>query len=140
MPLGSRKVASGRRRLSRRGSAAADVPTGGLDPADNATAALPGPSAVRSRHRLPSEGVGRCAGMGDDAAIAEQEFREAVARRLRGYEEVAAVRRAELGAMTEEEAARIADELLQLLPSLPAEPDRGSGLVEQQRLFALVRP
>lgn len=41
--------------------------------------------------------------------------------------------------MTEEEAAEIADELQQLLPLLPEEPERGSGLVEQQRLFSRAR-
>jgi len=50
--------------------------------------------------------------------------------RLLGYAEMEQQRRAELAAMTEEEeAARIADELLQLLAVHPAEPDRGSGLV-----------
>ncbi len=58
-----------------------------------------------------------------------------VAVRLRGYAEVAEIRRAELAAMTEDDAARIADDLLQLLDVLPPEPDRGSGLVEQQRIF-----
>ncbi|MEJ7704157.1 MAG: hypothetical protein WKF47_11000 [Geodermatophilaceae bacterium] len=60
--------------------------------------------------------------------------------RLLGYAEVEQQRRAELAAMTEEEAARIADELLQLLAVHPAEPDRGSGLVEQQRIFARGHP
>lgn len=62
-----------------------------------------------------------------------------VTARLRGYTELEQVRRAELAAMTEDEAARIADELLQLLPLLPDEPDRGSGLVEQQRIFSRAR-
>lgn len=66
--------------------------------------------------------------------------REVVAVRLAGYREVARIRRNELRAMTEEDAARIADELLQLLPLLPEEPERGSGLVEQQRLFSRARP
>jgi Lon protease-like protein len=65
--------------------------------------------------------------------------RQAVAARLRGYAEVEQLRRAELQAMTEEEAAEIADELQQLLPLLPEEPERGSGLVEQQRLFSRAR-
>lgn len=71
------------------------------------------------------------------AAVADSEqMRAMVAARLRGYAEAAEIRRAELAAMTEEDAARIADELLQMLESLPPEPDRGSGLVEQQRIFA----
>lgn len=41
--------------------------------------------------------------------------------------------------MTEDEAAHLADDLLQLLPFLPDEPDRGTGLVEQQRLFTILR-
>ncbi|MBA2417054.1 MAG: hypothetical protein H0V64_14445 [Geodermatophilaceae bacterium] len=64
-----------------------------------------------------------------------EEMRAMVAVRLRGYAEVAEIRRAELAAMTEDDAARIADDLLQLLDVLPPEPDRGSGLVEQQRIF-----
>lgn len=61
-----------------------------------------------------------------------------VAIKLRGYAEVERMRRVELRAMTEADAARIADGLQQL-PLLYAEPDRGSGLVEQQRLFMLLR-
>lgn len=78
----------------------------------------------------------------DDARTALDQagdLAERVRARLRGYAEVATVRRAELRGTTQEQAARIADELLQLLPSLPPEPDRGSGLVEQQRLFGLAR-
>lgn len=62
-----------------------------------------------------------------------------VAIKLRGYAEVERMRRVELRAMTEADAARIADGLQQLMPLLYAEPDRGSGLVEQQRLFMLLR-
>lgn len=65
---------------------------------------------------------------------------EQIVARLRGYEEVARVRAAELRGMTEDDAGRIADDLLALLPLLADEPDRGSGLVEQQRLFRLVQP
>lgn len=64
------------------------------------------------------------------------DLRAAVAARLRGYAEMERVRRAELAAMTEEDAARIADELLQLLEVLPPEPDRGSGLVQMQEILA----
>lgn len=64
---------------------------------------------------------------------------EAVRVRLAGYAEVEAVRAHELRGMTEDEAARIADDLLQLLPVLADEPDRDSGLVEQQRLFSRAR-
>jgi hypothetical protein len=46
---------------------------------------------------------------------------------------------AELRNLTEAGAARIADELFQLIPLLDEEPDRGSGLVEQQRLFSRAR-
>ncbi len=67
---------------------------------------------------------------------ASDDARTAVAARLRGYAEVESVQRLKLATMTEEDAARIADELLQLLALLPAEPDRGSRLVEQQRIFA----
>ncbi len=63
----------------------------------------------------------------------------AVALRLAGYAEVEAVRHQELRDLTEERAAIIADDLLQLLPLLADEPDRGSGLVEQQRWFSLIR-
>lgn len=62
-----------------------------------------------------------------------------VKARLDGYAEVEVVRRAELRAMTEEEAGIIADDLQQLLPHLADEPDRGSGLVDQQRLFNRLR-
>lgn len=64
----------------------------------------------------------------------------AVAMRLRGYAEVEVQRVRELRHLTEDEAALIADDLLQLLPLLEDEPDRGSGLVEQQRLFSRARP
>lgn len=63
----------------------------------------------------------------------------AVALRLAGYAEAEAVRIQELRDLTEWEAAVIADDLLQLLPFLPDEPERGSGLVEQQRWFSLLR-
>lgn len=59
-----------------------------------------------------------------------------VAAKLAGYAEVEALRVADLANMTEQEAAGIADDLLQLLAFHPDEPDRGSGLVEQQRLFS----
>ena len=64
---------------------------------------------------------------------------EAVAARLRGYAQVAAVRRAELRSLTDGEAARIAEELFQIIPLLGEEPDRGSGLVKQQRLLSRAR-
>ncbi|MGI9120025.1 MAG: hypothetical protein ACR2G7_07900 [Acidimicrobiales bacterium] len=63
----------------------------------------------------------------------------AVRARLAGYAEVEALRARELRGMTEDEAAHIADDLLQLLPLLIQEPDRGSGLVDQQRLFSRAR-
>ncbi len=65
--------------------------------------------------------------------------RKAVAARLAGFAAVEQLRREELARMTEAEAARIADELQQLLPQLEPEPERGSGLVEQQRIFARAR-
>lgn len=80
-----------------------------------------------------------CSMTGAQSSGAGADLHEQVVARLRGYEEAAAVRAAELRAMTEDEAARIADDLLALLPLLADEPDRGSGLVEQQRLFRLVR-
>jgi hypothetical protein len=49
------------------------------------------------------------------------------------------VRLRELRSLTEAEAAAIADDLLPMLPFRPVEPDRGSGLIEQQRWFSLVR-
>lgn len=73
--------------------------------------------------------------MDSDATLRAQ-----VQARLRGWEEVAAVRRAELAALDEDEAGRIADDLLQMLPALPPEPDRCCGLMEQQRLFRLLAP
>ncbi len=76
----------------------------------------------------------------DDAGERQADLAAMVSAKLAGYAEVEAQRTAELAAMTEQEAAIIADELLQLLPLLPDEPDRGSGLVEQQRLFARARP
>lgn len=79
---------------------------------------------------VPSGPVGRDEG---------HDLAAAVAMRLRGYAEVEAQRVRELRRLTEEEAARIADDLLQLLPWLEDEPDRGSGLVEQQRLFSRAR-
>lgn len=66
--------------------------------------------------------------------------RAVIAARLAGFAAVEQLRRAELAGMTEAEAAQIADDLLQLLPQLDPEPDRGSGLVEQQRIFARARP
>ncbi|MDP8954233.1 MAG: hypothetical protein M3N37_04825 [Actinomycetota bacterium] len=63
----------------------------------------------------------------------------AVAVRLAGYAEVERVRRRELRRLTEGEAAIIADDLLQVLPLLADEPDRGSGLVDQQRIFSKLR-
>lgn len=66
-------------------------------------------------------------------------LRAAVRERLRGFRAADAVRRAELRQLTEAEAARIADTLLAVLPELPAPADRGSGLVEQQRIFARAR-
>jgi hypothetical protein len=69
----------------------------------------------------------------------EPDLAAAVALRLAGYAEAEAVRRQELRDLTDEEAAIIADGLLQLLPLLADEPDRGSGLVEQQRWFSRIR-
>lgn len=71
---------------------------------------------------------------------ADATLRAQVRARLRGWEEVAAVRRAELAELDEEEAGRIADDLLQLLTVLPPKPDYDSGLIEQQRLFRLLAP
>lgn len=68
-----------------------------------------------------------------------QSLHAAVAQRVTGYEAVARQRARELAEVTEEDAARIADDLLQLLPLLPPAP-RESGLVEQQRIFARARP
>lgn len=65
--------------------------------------------------------------------------RAAVRARVRGYEAADAVRRAALREMIEAEAARIADAVLAVLPELPVSPERGSGLVEQQRIFARAR-
>ncbi|MGH9011819.1 MAG: hypothetical protein ACRDYF_18520 [Acidimicrobiia bacterium] len=65
--------------------------------------------------------------------------RAVVAARLAGFAAVEQIRRAQLARMTEADAARIADELQQLLPHLDPEPDRISGLVEQQRIFARAR-
>lgn len=69
----------------------------------------------------------------------DHDLAAAVALRLAGYAEAEAQRRRELRAMTEREAAIVADELLQMLPNLADEPDRGSGLVEQQRWFSRLR-
>jgi hypothetical protein len=63
----------------------------------------------------------------------------AVSFRLRGYTEAAAHHAAELRSMTDEDARAAAGELAQLLSLLPDEPDHGSGLVEQQRIFARLR-
>jgi hypothetical protein len=62
-----------------------------------------------------------------------------VALRLAGYAEIEAQRLRELRAVTEEEAGLLADDLLQMLPLLADEPDRGCGLVEQQHWFSLLR-
>lgn len=53
-------------------------------------------------------------------------------------EAMSEVRARELRAMTDDEARRAAQELLSLLPRLPVK-EGGSGLVEQQRLFARLR-
>ena len=52
------------------------------------------------------------------------------------------IRRAELRALTPEKALRATDNLLSLGAGVPlsAERRRSSGLVEQQRLFARLRP
>jgi hypothetical protein len=71
----------------------------------------------------------------NEQVTTSNDMRALVVARLSGYAEVERLQRAELAAMTEQEAARIADELLQHLALLPQEPDRGSGLVEQQRIF-----
>ncbi len=57
-------------------------------------------------------------------------------------EALEAIRRAELRALTSEKALRATDNLLSLAPGMPlsAERRRTSGLVEQQRLFARLRP
>ncbi len=86
---------------------------------------------------LPGEDDGPdppCAGSDVDNDLAA-----AVALRLTGYAEIEAVKVRELRQLTEGDAAMIADDLLQLLPLLPEEPDRGSGLIEQQRIFSRLR-
>ncbi len=57
-------------------------------------------------------------------------------------EVLAAVRRAELTAMTAEQALRATENLLSLGAETPVSAERRhrSGLVEQQALFALLRP
>lgn len=97
----------------------------------------------RGAQAWPLAGSGRLELVADDQPFRVDEpsdLGEQVRARIHGFAEVAAVQRAELRGMTQEQAARIADELLQLLPAMPPEPDRGSGLVEQQRLFARARP
>jgi hypothetical protein len=69
----------------------------------------------------------------------EPDLAAAVALRQAGYAEAEAVRRQELRDLSDKDAAIIADDLLQLLPFLADEPDRGSGLVEQQRWFSRIR-
>lgn len=69
----------------------------------------------------------------------EADLAAAVALRLAGYAEIERVRLQELRDLTDAEGAMIADDLLQILPFLPDEPDRGSGLIEQQRWFSLIR-
>lgn len=68
----------------------------------------------------------------------DETLRAAVAQRRAGYEAVARQRAHELRQLSEEDAARIADDLLQALPLLPP-VERGSGLVEQQRRFSRAR-
>lgn len=75
----------------------------------------------------------------DRSGVRDPDLASAVAVRLAGYREVERVRRQELRSLTEKEAGIIADDLLQLLPLLRDEPDRGSGLIEQQRWFKVVR-
>jgi hypothetical protein len=56
----------------------------------------------------------------------------------RAAPELEAVRRRELAALTDEEARSAAEDLLSL-PLAPDLPERGSGLVEQQRWFMRLR-
>ena len=75
----------------------------------------------------------------EEARGVDPDLVAAVALRLAGYAEAEAVRIQELRSLTDQEGAMVADDLLQLLALLPDEPDRGSGLVEQQRIFSLLR-
>ncbi|MGI8576000.1 MAG: hypothetical protein ACR2MA_11855 [Egibacteraceae bacterium] len=68
----------------------------------------------------------------------EERVRERVAQWEAASATLSESRRAELAAMTDEEARRVAEALLALLSDAP--PKEGlSGLVEQQRLFRRVR-
>lgn len=79
------------------------------------------------------------AGVASTSHQSEAKLAAAVALRLAGYAEIERTRLKELRDLTDEEAVVIADDLLQILSFLPDEPDRGSGLIEQQRWFSLIR-
>ncbi len=72
--------------------------------------------------------------------LSEREIERAIVQQWeRAAPALAAFRQQELRQLTEEETLRAAEELLDLVNYLP--PKQGtSGLVEQQRLFALARP
>lgn len=70
----------------------------------------------------------------DDAGV-----RELVAHWRRAAPALAARHAEELRALTESEAAAAADELLELVALLPPKKE-ATGLVEQQRLLAALRP
>jgi hypothetical protein len=68
----------------------------------------------------------------------ERGLEDVVAQRTESAPALAAVRRAELRALSDADALRAALELLELVPHLPPKTT-GSGLVEQQRLFRRVQ-
>ena len=80
---------------------------------------------------------------GEEALAVDLETQRAWARTWQATgEALEAIRRAELRALTPEKALQATDNLLSLGAGLPlsAERRRTSGLVEQQRLFARLRP
>lgn len=79
------------------------------------------------------------AGRGSVTPARESDAAAQFARRWRRVGPLLAeIRRRELRDLTDEEALAAADALLGLLPQVPEKRD-GTGLVEQQRLFALLR-
>jgi hypothetical protein len=75
----------------------------------------------------------------DEPTTTSANLSDEVVARENGYAQARAEQDDELVRMTDAQAWAAFDELVQLLPLGVDEPDRGSGLVEQQRLFARVR-
>ena len=75
----------------------------------------------------------------EDTVRAQSGAADAVARWKSAGAALEAVRREELRRLTDAEALKIIDDLLDLLRFLPPPCNETSGLVQQQRIFARLR-